>query len=241
MSITNHLKIKLDHSLMLFVLFTLFLFFPFAPVFPDSENMKEFSNNIVMSPKQQIDLGIGIDGIQCEDSLTLIIKSSDGSPACVMLITKQKLIERGWGTDLKSSNPPPGALRVPEDPLYITILDNNQTSIFPIKSGETKNIELLITPKIPILESTISVEDYFGIACDMKNSTSYCHENNIIIGVSDTSIFSEKKVVLAITTSNQTSVGNYPFRILVETTFDSPDYTNPITVSNSARFDLLVK
>ncbi len=42
-------------------------------------------------------LGIPFSNIVCNKDLELI-KKYDGSPACVKPETKQKLIERGWGT-----------------------------------------------------------------------------------------------------------------------------------------------
>ncbi|QLH09225.1 hypothetical protein DSQ19_06885 [Candidatus Nitrosotenuis sp. DW1] len=52
--------------------------------------------NKVLSPLQQFKSGISIDKIQCKESLQLVIRASDDSPACVKPETKAKLIERGW-------------------------------------------------------------------------------------------------------------------------------------------------
>jgi len=49
-----------------------------------------------ISPRAQIKSGIAPDEISCKTGLELILKSSDGSPACVKPSTIQKLIERGW-------------------------------------------------------------------------------------------------------------------------------------------------
>jgi hypothetical protein len=50
----------------------------------------------IESPLKQFKSGIPIDKIQCKEGLKLILRSSDGSPACVKPETRQKLIERGW-------------------------------------------------------------------------------------------------------------------------------------------------
>jgi hypothetical protein len=49
----------------------------------------------VESPFKQFKAGIHFEDIKCRDSLTLVTKY-DGSPACVKLETKIKLLERGW-------------------------------------------------------------------------------------------------------------------------------------------------
>ena len=49
----------------------------------------------IPSPREQLEEGITLDEIQCKESLVLVTKH-DGSPACVRLETKTKLMERGW-------------------------------------------------------------------------------------------------------------------------------------------------
>ena len=56
-------------------------------------------NDIVLSPLKQSKSGIMPDLVDCKSSLVLIIKNSDGSPACVKLETKARLFERGWAKD----------------------------------------------------------------------------------------------------------------------------------------------
>ena len=57
------------------------------------------NNDIVLSPLKQSKSGIMPDLVDCKSSLVLIIKNSDGSPACVKLETKTRLFERGWAKD----------------------------------------------------------------------------------------------------------------------------------------------
>lgn len=57
----------------------------------------ESSTNMVdLPPLKQLGNGVLPSDITCADNLQLVFKSSDDSPACVTLETKQKLIERGW-------------------------------------------------------------------------------------------------------------------------------------------------
>ena len=49
-----------------------------------------------LSPLKQFNTGIPIDEIKCKENLLLVIKSSNGNPACVTTNTKDKLMERGW-------------------------------------------------------------------------------------------------------------------------------------------------
>ncbi len=48
-------------------------------------------------PLEQFKSGIQTQDIQCETGFELILKSQDGSPACVKPQTAQILVERGWG------------------------------------------------------------------------------------------------------------------------------------------------
>ena len=57
-------------------------------------------NDVVLSPLKQSKSGVKPDLVDCKSSLVLIIKNSDGSPACVKLETKAKLFERGWAKDV---------------------------------------------------------------------------------------------------------------------------------------------
>ncbi len=63
------------------------------------------------SPLNQIKQGIEAKDVLCHDGIILVIKTEDGSPACVKPQTALKLVERGWGTIVASPlpipNPPP--------------------------------------------------------------------------------------------------------------------------------------
>ncbi len=51
---------------------------------------------IMMSPRKQMDSGVNAEDVVCKDGLELIIKASNGSAACVKPSTAQVLIQRGW-------------------------------------------------------------------------------------------------------------------------------------------------
>lgn len=50
----------------------------------------------IMSPLQQAKMHISINQIICQDGLEIVMKKSDGSPACVKKDNVAILIERGW-------------------------------------------------------------------------------------------------------------------------------------------------
>lgn len=58
-----------------------------------------------LSPKKQTRLGISPQFVQCEQDLELILKTSNGQPACVKPNSVPKLINQGWGTSLPYSTP----------------------------------------------------------------------------------------------------------------------------------------
>lgn len=56
-------------------------------------------------PLKQIMHGTLPKDVSCNNDLVLILKHSDGSPACVKSSTAHKLVERVWGQDPHVSNP----------------------------------------------------------------------------------------------------------------------------------------
>jgi len=55
-------------------------------------------------PQKQMASGTTAEDVVCNLGLTLMVKSSSGSPACVKPTTAMELEERGWGTVLKESS-----------------------------------------------------------------------------------------------------------------------------------------
>jgi hypothetical protein len=64
----------------------------------DANELKKFS-----SPLEQLRFGIDPHSVVCKQDLQLMIKSEDGSPACVKPDTTSKLTERGWGWGMENT------------------------------------------------------------------------------------------------------------------------------------------
>lgn len=57
-------------------------------------------------PLQQVRAGVLEQDVKCGSELTLVIKTSDGSPACVSSKTAQRLVSLNWGTISQVQNKP---------------------------------------------------------------------------------------------------------------------------------------
>lgn len=53
-------------------------------------------NLVTLTPLEQFNAGVSVEDTQCKGNFQLIIKTSNGYPACVTSATKEILIERGW-------------------------------------------------------------------------------------------------------------------------------------------------
>lgn len=62
------------------------------------------SISYIPAPQKQMASGTGAEDVICNSGLTLMLKSSSGSPACVKPSTAMELEEKGWGTVLKVSS-----------------------------------------------------------------------------------------------------------------------------------------
>lgn len=65
--------------------------YPTVPEFQSAQN-----NSSLPSPLKQFKAGTPASSVKCTGDLQLVIKSEDGSPACVMPDTGKILVERGW-------------------------------------------------------------------------------------------------------------------------------------------------
>ena len=200
------------------------------------------SINNVLSPLKQIFFGIPVDEIQCKENLGLILKY-DGSPACVKHETKEKLMERGWANLNVNKIRHTVSLPSPPDPMSITITGNDKLPIFTIKRGETKEIGILLEPKIPIISATVALESYFGSAgnCNKIGDDNYCPGRGIVMNLTDTKVTEKKEITLTISIPENMTVGTYAYQIETKTTFDMPSVEKTRTVGNSLRFDIQVK
>jgi hypothetical protein len=61
-----------------------------------NENMTRTSSGVLPLPLQQFRSGTLAEDVKCRYDLTLVLKSQDGSPACVRSEDVTKLVERGW-------------------------------------------------------------------------------------------------------------------------------------------------
>lgn len=55
-----------------------------------------FAENAFKTVLQQLKDGVASEKITCPNGLRLVLKATDGSPACVTVKTKQKLVQREW-------------------------------------------------------------------------------------------------------------------------------------------------
>ncbi len=51
-----------------------------------------------LPPLQQVKSGVASEDVLCDSGMELILKNSNGSPACVKPVTAERLIQLGWGT-----------------------------------------------------------------------------------------------------------------------------------------------
>lgn len=79
------------------VVFSIMLLTPVSGIDTTEIKLQGTINKLSLSPLKQSQSGISSQYIQCSDGLELILKSHNGSPACVKHDTKIKLVERGWG------------------------------------------------------------------------------------------------------------------------------------------------
>ena len=76
------------------------------------EDLRELGEGILINsnessmlpPLKQYKIVLDIHEIECKSHLMLIFKDKVGSPACVKPSSVEKLLERGWTTELKQNN-----------------------------------------------------------------------------------------------------------------------------------------
>ena len=111
-------------------------------------------------PLMQFKKGVDPHEVQCRKDLQLVIKSSNGIPACVKSETKIKLVDRGWAVsepELKFE-PPDTSSKIGTPPLQIKVVGENQ-----VRRGTTHSIEIqVVRGNIPVEGARvfIDIEDY---------------------------------------------------------------------------------
>jgi hypothetical protein len=63
-----------------------------------SEVEEHEKEHVGLPPLQQVKSGVASNEVVCDSGMELIIKNSNGSPACVKPATAERLIQLGWGT-----------------------------------------------------------------------------------------------------------------------------------------------
>lgn len=63
---------------------------------PEEHDNTEYVD--AMPPLQQVKSGVEPDSVECGSDMELLIKASNGSPACVKPTTAERLVQLGWGT-----------------------------------------------------------------------------------------------------------------------------------------------
>jgi len=103
----------------------------------ESQNYtKGNASQIILAPLKQIKSGISVDSVQCDTDLVLVIKTEDGSPACVKSDTATKLFARGWAQSTTQSTS--GSDQTSNQ--VVTLAQNNQ-EIY-LKKGESFLLKL---------------------------------------------------------------------------------------------------
>ncbi len=104
----------------------------------ESQNYGQ-KNNVpltTLAPLKQIKSGVSVSNVQCNTSFVLVIKTEDGSPACVKPDTATKLLTRGWtqSTTQPISEPDQSSNQI------VTLAKNNQE--IHLKKGESFLLKL---------------------------------------------------------------------------------------------------
>jgi len=106
--------------------------------FSNVDLVRKISEINVLPPLKQTSLGINPEDVICKNNYELIFKSTDNSPACVKLETKQRLTERGWAINHENK----GAT--------ITIGEGKREGPLLVQKIFTDRIEGLNFPEYPI-------------------------------------------------------------------------------------------
>jgi hypothetical protein len=122
-----------------------------------------------MSPLGQFKSGISASKIQCPSELELVIKSSDGTPACLKPSTAQKLAGRGWA--ILTGETTEKNLSYNTIPSCVSHIDNQYASAGPMGAPLCPSAYYSASGKI------ISSSGFYGI----YNYTTYPGISNYIL------------------------------------------------------------
>jgi len=99
----NQLKLTRKKFFVINVVISLFVIVPFLPVNASTIFLPSIQEEHIhfvafdSSPREQFSNNVSLESIKCSDGLQIIMKKSNGMPACVKPTTYAILIERGWG------------------------------------------------------------------------------------------------------------------------------------------------
>lgn len=67
----------------------------------ETENMDDsMMEDVIDTPRSQVENGVAASDVECKADLELVLKATNGMPACVSPSTAMKLIERGWAMSM---------------------------------------------------------------------------------------------------------------------------------------------
>lgn len=118
-------------------------------------------NPNLWSPLKQFMSGIPVEEIKCKENLALVIKVSNGNPACVKPETKQKLIERGWAKNQESNG------------ITVTIGEDQREGPLLVQKIFSDSIQGLNFPEYPVATNvgypiTLHIGDKASNGCTVE-------------------------------------------------------------------------
>jgi len=125
------------------------------------------------SPLQQYKAGIKLDGILCNKNHVLVVRF-DHTPACVKLVTKEKLIQRGWafeqelsinntGVGLNDKKTIQNQTLATKSKLELPPLQIKVTGDKQVRRGTTQTIEIQVVRGSALIANAkvyLDIEDY---------------------------------------------------------------------------------
>lgn len=115
----------------------------------------------LQSPLRQVMLGVPLQSILCNEGLELILKSIDGSPACVKPETKEILIEKGWAKPPTIENAT--GLKNTEKDTVAKLLTENKIGYLPDKLVVTGGPTIRGDPRCGAVIDLNATTHWFGI------------------------------------------------------------------------------
>ena len=154
----------------------------------------------IPSPKQQMRLGVNSNEVVCDYGLSLMLKLSTNTSACVKTLTVSKLNERGWGMILKNSEEMENQRKQFE--IKETSEETSQKSSQPTEEMESTlpPFEETYNPKIKPDDFTSAVDNPFFT---LVPGTTFVYESQTEEGLErvETSITEDKRVVMGVKTT----------------------------------------